>query len=93
LKVDAGPSRRGNRVPHFSFVVGCSGFVVDNDEYDGPEGNGAELASPEAARLCASAIIREFQRVGRYRDPGLAMFVMDADGEVLFSLPVLGSIH
>ena len=34
----------------------------------------------EVARRYANCIIRELKQAGRYDDPGLAMFVKDADG-------------
>jgi len=77
----------------YYFLVGCSGHVVETDEYSGPDGDGAELANPAVARLYADRIISELAKVGRYDDPGLALFVKDAEGEVLFSVPLFGRIH
>ena len=77
----------------FHFIVGCSGYAVESDEYSGPDGDGAELAGPDHARRYANCIIEQLKQVGRYDDPGLAMFVKDADGEVLFAIPLMGSVH
>jgi hypothetical protein len=54
-------------------------------QYDGidRDDDGTQLPHPEA----------ELREAGGYDDPNLAMFVKDASGEILFSVPFLGSLH
>jgi hypothetical protein len=68
-------------------------FVIEGqDQYD-PDDDGTQLAHPEAARLHAKRIISELRDAGGYDDPSLALFVKDTSGEILFSLPFIGSLH
>jgi hypothetical protein len=68
-------------------------FVIEGDDGIDRDDDGTQLPHPEAARRYARRVIRELREAGGYDDPNLAMFVKDASGEILFSVPFLGSLH
>jgi hypothetical protein len=68
-------------------------FVIDGDDVTDRDDDGTQLPHPEAARRYARRVIRELREAGGYDDPNLAMFVKDANGDILFSVPFLGSLH
>jgi hypothetical protein len=66
-------------------------FVIEGGDFHDSDDDGTQLDHPEAARLYAKQVIRDLRDAGGYDDPSLAMFVKDGDGEVLFSVPFIGS--
>jgi hypothetical protein len=68
-------------------------FVIEGDDHPDSGDDGTQLDHPEAARLHAKRIIRELRDAGGYDDPSLALFVKDTSGEVLSSVPFIGSLH